>query len=99
MAYSTHSATLELEHAYPKGTSVTALVDVQLLVSTLGSEQTRVGEWVNVIGYITSERPEKHPEKGNHRTDKILVQALCLWSAGPLDVHRYELALENNGSA
>jgi len=69
-------------------------VDVKLLLESLKSEQTRIGEWVNVIGYITAILLPKtgHNSLGceNARVD---VQALLLWSAGPIDTQRYEASV------
>ncbi|KAK1725352.1 CST complex subunit Ten1 [Colletotrichum acutatum] len=89
-AYSTHSAVLTLEHSFPKGSNISVLVDVQLLLSTMPSNQTRVGEWVNVVGYLTPAPPGTWA-KGTTREPRIAaVQALMLWSAGPLNLQRYE---------
>lgn len=66
----------------------------------MGAEQTRIGEWLNVTGYITAikhhqpaagDLPDEHVE--------VSVQALLVWSAGPLDLQRYEQtlsAMKNN---
>ncbi|KXH41761.1 hypothetical protein CSIM01_07015 [Colletotrichum simmondsii] len=89
-AYSTHSAVLTLEHSFPKGSDISVLVDVQLLLSIMTSNQTRIGEWVNVVGYLTPAPPGTRA-KGTTREPRIAaVQALMLWSAGPLNLQRYE---------
>ena len=63
-------------------------MDVNLLLNTLGHEKTRVGEWVNVIGYVTrKQRMGKPTTPGGFA---VHVQALVVWSTGPLDVQRYE---------
>ncbi|KAF6831827.1 hypothetical protein CMUS01_07178 [Colletotrichum musicola] len=92
-SYSTHSAVLTLGHSFPDGSNVSALVDVQLLLGTIKSDQTRVGEWVNVVGYTTLP-PSGTRAKGTSREpQKVTIQALMLWSAGPLNLQRYEASL------
>ncbi|KAI1351009.1 CST complex subunit Ten1 [Xylaria sp. FL0043] len=87
-AYSTHSARLTLRHHCPKeNDDVEALVDVNLLLETLKSEQTDCGQWVHVIGYIT------FVDAGSSRNKpvpRIGVQALILWIAQDLDLRAYE---------
>ncbi|TDZ26370.1 hypothetical protein C8034_v001716 [Colletotrichum sidae] len=93
-SYSTSSAVLKLEHRFPQQSSVSAWVDVKLLLGTLKSEQIRVGEWVNVVGYVTS--PTGTRAKGTTREPhNVGIQALMLWSAGPLDIQRYETSFQN----
>lgn len=86
-----------------------AVVDVNLLLSTLKSTDTQVGEWVNVIGYLESSnedcdarRQQLHGESaqqqgGNEaarRTRVYRVQAVMLWSAGAVRIADYERVLE-----
>ncbi|GKT91050.1 telomere length regulation ten1 [Colletotrichum tofieldiae] len=61
-SYSTHSAVLTLEHGFPKGSNISASVDVQLLLGTMKSEQTQIGEWVNIVGYVTTPPQECGPK-------------------------------------
>lgn len=73
------------------------MVDVRLLLERLDAEKTAVGQWVNVIGYISAS-PLKPPSKTRTSEQEALavhIQALMLWSAGPLDIRRYELCLVN----
>jgi len=91
-AYSTKSAVLRLEHSFPSTSEpVAALVDVRLVLERLGADETRVGEWVNVLGYVA---PMPADAKGkrtpNLRASQVPVQALLLWSAGSLNVQDYE---------
>ncbi|KAK1512083.1 uncharacterized protein CCOS01_05700 [Colletotrichum costaricense] len=73
-AYSTQSAVLTLEHRFPKGSDIS----------------TRIGEWVNVVGYLTPAPPGTRA-KGTTREPRIAaVQAIMLWPAGPLNLQRYE---------
>ncbi|PHH62453.1 hypothetical protein CDD81_7100 [Ophiocordyceps australis] len=95
-SYSTASAVLELGHLYPAGTNVTVSVNVQLVLETLPSQLTRVGEWVNVIGYVveTSRAAATSPDSSYAH-----IQALVIWPTGPLNIQLYEKELEANGSA
>ncbi|GJN70792.1 telomere capping, CST complex subunit domain-containing protein [Purpureocillium lilacinum] len=91
-AYSTASASLTLGHLCPEGTNVAACVDVRLVLGALQSEMTRVGEWLNVIGYVTARRgtPEPGLDAAVEVPEAAHVQALAVWPTGPLDVQRYE---------
>ncbi|OBT80954.1 hypothetical protein VF21_00210 [Pseudogymnoascus sp. 05NY08] len=53
--YNTTTALLTLHHDSPKGNHHAALVDLTLLLSSTPPPPTQIGEWVNVIGYITSQ--------------------------------------------
>ncbi|KAI0537217.1 CST complex subunit Ten1 [Xylaria digitata] len=89
--YSTHSAQLTLKHRYPKESNdVEALVDVKLILETLKSEQTDVGQWVHVIGYLTF--VDQNP-LGSKTTPRVGVQALILWIARDLDLGAYEKSM------
>lgn len=98
-SYSTLSAELALQHNFPKTSEVTAVVDVRLLLEKLDAEQTAVGQWVNIIGYIATSPPDPADKflKRNVRAPTVRVQALMLWSAGPLNIDRYEMCLVNMG--
>ncbi|KUI58586.1 hypothetical protein VP1G_10959 [Cytospora mali] len=91
-SYSMASAQLTLHHDFPKQSGVNALVDVRLLLERLTAEQTSVGQWVNIIGYISSAPSAPVKRSSNRRMEHptVHVQALMLWSAGPLDIGRYE---------
>ncbi|EJT74224.1 hypothetical protein GGTG_08068 [Gaeumannomyces tritici R3-111a-1] len=91
-SYATGDATLTLEHdkAAAHGPRVRALIDVNLLLQSLKAEQTRAGEWVNVIGYIAPEPDQPRapgPLPGEHH--RVHVQAIVLWSAGSLNIQEY----------
>lgn len=67
-----------------------ASVDVNLVLQSLKAEQTRVGEWVNVIGYVTSTDSKKLGD-----TNPVVeVQATLLWPAGPLNLEKYEASVQ-----
>lgn len=86
---------MTLQHSFPTDFEVKALVDVRLLLAKLTAEQTSVGQWVNIIGYIASPPPAhiEPPSKRKMEASTVHVQALMLWSAGPLDIGRYERSL------
>jgi hypothetical protein len=69
-----------------------ALVDVNLLLESLDSSQTRLGEWMNVMGYVTSKGPSKTAGP-NCDCGHTTVQAIVFWSAGPVKLDEYERAL------
>ena len=87
--YSTKTALLTLEHNYPPGNTLKALVDVNLLVNTMKSNETQIGEWVNVMGYIQT------PLSSNSvaASEAVNIQAIVLWSTGPLNLQGYEQSL------
>lgn len=89
--YNVKEACLLLQHDHPHGNSITASVDVTLVLQTLGVDQTRVGEWLNVVGYV-----HLKPDEQNLRSDPkvITVQALLVWSAGFLNVQAYERSID-----
>lgn len=95
-AYSAASGELTLHHNYPQPSEAKAVVDVRLLLQKITVEQTSVGEWVNIIGYIscpTSRPLVTHSRKRKTEPSTVHVQALMLWSTGPLDISRYEASL------
>ncbi|KAI1851096.1 hypothetical protein JX266_003761 [Neoarthrinium moseri] len=95
-AYSVKSAVLTLHHAFPQSCKVQASVDVKLLLQSLKSNQTDAGQWVHVIGYITSiTRSSASNERSSDVTD-VGVQALVLWVAEDLDLPAYEMSFGNN---
>lgn len=102
---------LALQHAYspPPHRATVALVDVTLLLETMAGTDTKVGEWVNVIGYVvtagnTGSRGEDAKGgggtvRGRGRDDaagrgfSVRVQAIMLWSAGSVKIGEYERVL------
>ena len=70
-----------------------AAVDVNLLVRTLKTNQTDVGSWINVTGYVTSiDQRTTRPTNGSPAAT-VGVQALLVWAAEDLDITAYENAL------
>lgn len=66
-------------------------VDIRLVLELINPELTRVGEWVNVLGYRTA--PKHEPAEKHHTCPEragVEVQALRAWPTGPLDIARYE---------
>jgi hypothetical protein len=78
-----------LEHQFPSENNHKALVDVNLLLGTLHSTDTRVGEWVNVMGYITAPSSKQHRSSEDKQVN-VSVQAIVLWSSGSVKLDEYE---------
>ena len=91
--YSTKAAILTVEHDHPPGNGLKAQVDVQLLLNTLKSTDTQIGEWINVIGYIKADQ-KTLPKQSKGLSSNIQVQAIILWSSGPLKLDGYERSLD-----
>lgn len=85
----TAPATLRLVHDHPQGNNLEAFVDVDLLLSTLKSNETQEGEWVHVIGYI---KPKQDSPAAT--ATQVFIQAIVLWSACPLKLDGYEKCLD-----
>lgn len=76
---------------YPKDTNVLVSVNIELVLETLRPGLARVGEWLNIIGYVIdgpADDAETTRSVGAH------VQALMVWSTGPLDIQQYEREVE-----
>ncbi|KAK0735612.1 CST complex subunit Ten1 [Apiosordaria backusii] len=90
-SYSIASGILTLQYRGSEDGQLSfAAVDVNLVLQSLGAEQTRVGEWVNVIGYVTSTDSRKLGDIN----PVVEVQAMLLWSAGPLNLQKYEASVK-----
>lgn len=73
---------------------MTVRVDVRLLLETLRREETAVGEWVNVVGYVLGREDEAHAVKSVVEAVVVVrLQAVLLWSAGPVRLEEYERAV------
>lgn len=88
--YSMKTASLTLEHNYPKDKALKVRVNVDLLLENLKVEETQIGEWVNVIGYIGI---DQSPLRSNDKNAYVLIQALVLWSTGSFNLQAYERSL------
>ncbi|CAD6569148.1 MAG: hypothetical protein ASARMPREDX12_002225 [Alectoria sarmentosa] len=72
--YAVSTGVLELEHASPLRPHMptVALVDVNLILETLEREDTQVGAWVNVMGYmegvLKEEEEEREQREGQGKT-------------------------------
>ncbi|CAK7565312.1 MAG: hypothetical protein SEPTF4163_003226 [Sporothrix epigloea] len=64
---------------------VRARVRIDLVLERLTAEHISVGAWVNVMGYVTDVLD----------TGDVHVQAVLLWSTGPLDLQEYERQLSS----
>lgn len=84
---------MTLEHNHPPGNKLKALVDIELLLSSCKSHETQIGEWVNVIGYVVATKQIRLPHSNAVKCE-VQVQAILLWSTGPLKLDRYEESLE-----
>ncbi|KAL6721330.1 hypothetical protein ACLMJK_000433 [Lecanora helva] len=102
--YSVSNAILSLQHAYPspQSSNVVATVDVNLLLESLKRENTQIGAWVNVIGYLEEVCDDKRLMKDKRRDAAerakmiyVKLKAIMLWSAGSLIIGEYERALED----
>jgi hypothetical protein len=93
MNYSTKTAILTLEHNHPPGNDLKAFVNIGLVLGGIKSHETRIGEWVNVMGYIEP-RKQSRAAQSNGVKSGVSVQAILLWSAGPLKLDLYEVSLE-----
>jgi hypothetical protein len=93
--YSTKAAILTLEHNHPVGNTLKALVDVNLQVDTMKSNEARIGEWLNVMGYV---KPESTSTGAKENQSAVNIQAIFLWSAGPLNLKGYERSLDQQSA-
>ncbi|KAK4122419.1 hypothetical protein N657DRAFT_575775 [Parathielavia appendiculata] len=94
VSYSPVSGVLTLEHRLPEQAhSTRALVDVKLVLENLGGGHTSVGEWVNVIGYITDIAPLADGKESDRGSPTVHTQAVLVWSTGAFDIRRYERSL------
>ena len=72
-------------------------MDVKILLETLKTTDTQIGEWVNVMGYV--EGHDKGSKPGKERVGRRMdvgfakVQAIMLWSAGSVNLGEYEQAV------
>lgn len=89
-SYSSSTGILILEHDYLSKADVRAMVDINLLLENLGTNQTSVGSWVNVIGYVKSTPNASTSKSAIDGVPRVHIQAIVLWPTGPLDVHSYE---------
>lgn len=90
--YKTKTGEVTLQHKYQDCRNKTALVDVNLLLETLNTSLMRIGEWVNVMGYVTKQESKlSHDGKNVGRFTSI--QAIIYWSAGAIKFEEYEEAV------
>ncbi|CAK7272993.1 hypothetical protein SEPCBS119000_005418 [Sporothrix epigloea] len=88
--YDLASGILTMQHQYqnrhtPHRTDVRARVHIDLVLERLTAEQTSVGAWINVLGYVADAVD----------TGDIHIQAVLLWSTGPLNLQEYERQLSS----
>ncbi|KAB8301066.1 hypothetical protein EYC80_002985 [Monilinia laxa] len=90
--YDKKSSILTLEHNFPVDNGIKASVNVQLLLNILKSHETRIGEWVNIVGYIVDEDRQQGTKNRVPMTE-ISIQAIVLWSSGAIQLDAYERSL------
>ena len=83
------------------------MVDVNLVLQTMGGQLLEPGKWINVIGYVQSQygiqvqpkpviRPKRKQLDKNlsEEPKRPLVQAVLIWDAGTAKAEEYEKILE-----
>ena len=90
--YNTKTGEVILQHKSQDCRDKTALVDVNLQLETLSTSLTRIGEWVNVIGYVAKQE-SKLSHDGKNVSHFTSIQAIIYWSAGAITVEEYEEAV------
>ncbi|KAF8862445.1 hypothetical protein BDZ45DRAFT_671185 [Acephala macrosclerotiorum] len=91
--YSTKTAILTLEHNHPPENLLQAQVDVNLLVTTMKSHETQIGEWVNVMGYVAPLQSKSKIQADQERPT-VNIQAIVLWSSASFNLQAYEKSLD-----
>lgn len=81
---------MALRHSFPLASDIRAFVDVRLLLESLKNRETEVGQWVNVLGYVTSITKATRTHRKSSGVAGVKVQALVLWLADDLDIAAYE---------
>lgn len=89
-------------------TRVKALVSLNMILDRITAEQVATGAWINVIGRVENSTHEMQMQKQTHLqrhadAQSVRVQALLVWSTGPIDFRAYEkevvgLLREDGGS-
>jgi hypothetical protein len=93
-AYST-SATLTLEQGFPTPSNVKAEVDATLQLENMKTEDIQVGQWINVMGLVTSmSPPSRESTTASKGSRRVGIQALLLWPVRDVDIHRYDKELD-----
>jgi hypothetical protein len=97
-AYTSKTGHLHLQYT---GSTITALVNLELVGPTVKPTDTQVGEWVNVIGYVQEKGSVRRGgEKGGRGGEKgrkevvVKVQAVMMWSAGAVRLEEYDRAVQ-----
>lgn len=110
--YRISTGVLELQHTSHAcaDTTVSALVDVKLLLDHIKREDLVIGAWVNIVGYVQGVARQNigAENRGNGRAQDagtviakrkqvvdIGVQAVMLWTANSVRLADYEKAVSN----
>lgn len=91
ISYDVGTATLTLGHRFLDGSQVRASVDMRPRLESLKSEDTRQGQWLNVMGYVTFIRASNDEQL-------VGVQAILHWAAGAVDIDKYETVVEQESA-
>ncbi|EPE05497.1 hypothetical protein F503_02236 [Ophiostoma piceae UAMH 11346] len=89
-------------------TRVKALVSLNMILDRITAEQVATGAWINVIGRVENSTHETQMQTQTYLqrhadAQSVRVQALLVWSTGPIDFRAYEkevlgLLREDGGS-
>lgn len=79
--YNVSTGTMELQHAYPSPPHIptVALVDVNVILESLEREDTQVGAWVNIMGYVERSLKEGKREQGQAQGRTLLAKDKRKW--------------------
>ena len=99
--YDEATGVIHLEHksAFEVARAIAAKTDMNAVLGTAANSCFEVGSWINVIGYIRDSVSGKRT-KQNVGTDispshvEVNVQAVLVWSAGSIQISRYEEILQ-----
>ncbi|KAF8467220.1 CST complex subunit Ten1 [Kalaharituber pfeilii] len=84
MYQSPPSSSSSLSSSLPRKTK-TATVDIAIVVEQIPTGELQIGEWVNVLGYITDMQADGAT---------VCIQGIQIWSAGGIDLGKYERQLQ-----
>ncbi|KAF8465092.1 CST complex subunit Ten1 [Kalaharituber pfeilii] len=80
---SSSSSSSSLSSSLPRKTK-TATVDIAIVVEQIRIGELQIGDWVNVLGYITDMQADGAT---------VCIQGIQIWSAGGIDLGKYERQL------
>lgn len=96
--YSIATGHLTVEHNYPPQrppqSPPSVSVDVNAIISSLTSEELRVGAWVNVVGYVRR-APTSSAGSAPAAKSPVRVDAVMVFPAGAIALGEYERTLSD----